>query len=56
MSGRASGENNVSGFVIFNPSARVSGRIMMSSTFTLSRFSSVVFASPTFASNAQPNT
>ena len=56
MSGRASGEKSVSGWVTLRPSASVSGRIMISSTFTLPRYSSCDFTSPTLASNAQPST
>ena len=56
MSGKASGENSDSGFVTFRPSAKVSGRIITSSTFTLPRFSSCALTSPTFASKAQPRT
>ena len=56
MSGSASGEKSISGCVALSPSASVSGRIMISSTFTLPRFSSCDFTSPTFASKAQPST
>ena len=46
----------MSGWTALRPSARVSGRIMISSTLTLPRFSSCDFTSPTFASKAHPST
>ena len=56
MSGSARGEKSISGCVALSPSASVSGRIMINSTFTFPRFSSADFTSPTLASKAHPST